>query len=81
MALLLGALFISDFVSFRDWFHLWLGIGWVLIGLLGFLPPWKSKRKVMVERGEMGLCPHCAYNLKGNVSRVCPECGKPFRTH
>lgn len=25
-----------------------------------------------------GCCPACGYNLTGNVSGVCPECGKPI---
>ena len=25
-------------------------------------------------------CRHCGYNLTGNVSGVCPECGKPTST-
>jgi uncharacterized RDD family membrane protein YckC len=24
------------------------------------------------------LCAHCGYNLRGNVSGVCPECGRPI---
>lgn len=24
------------------------------------------------------LCPGCAYSLIGNVSMICPECGRPF---
>jgi hypothetical protein len=27
------------------------------------------------ERKAKGLCPHCGYDLTGNVSGVCPECG------
>jgi hypothetical protein len=27
------------------------------------------------ERREKGLCVHCGYDLTGNVSGVCPECG------
>jgi len=23
-------------------------------------------------------CPHCGYNLIGNTTRICPECGNPF---
>jgi len=26
---------------------------------------------------ELGLCPKCTYDLTGNVSGVCPECGRP----
>jgi hypothetical protein len=25
-----------------------------------------------------GCCKHCGYNLTGNVSGVCPECGQPI---
>ena len=28
------------------------------------------------HRRRRGLCINCAYNLTGNVSGVCPECGK-----
>jgi rubrerythrin len=24
------------------------------------------------------LCSYCGYDLTGNVSGVCPECGKPI---
>ena len=33
----------------------------------GPLPRWRRRRK--------GLCLKCGYNLTGNVSGVCPECG------
>ena len=29
-------------------------------------------------RQKHGLCVHCAYNLAGNTSGACPECGKRF---
>ncbi len=28
------------------------------------------------RRGVMGLCRTCQYDLRGNVSGVCPECGR-----
>ncbi len=34
----------------------------------GPLRRWRRRRK--------GLCVRCGYNLRGNVSGVCPECGK-----
>jgi len=35
------------------------------------LRPWRRRRK--------GLCLKCGYNLTGNVSGVCPECGERVR--
>ena len=29
------------------------------------------------RRGSLGVCHHCGYNLTGNTSGVCPECGTP----
>lgn len=29
------------------------------------------------DRRKRGLCVRCGYSLRGNVSGVCPECGKP----
>jgi hypothetical protein len=29
------------------------------------------------KRGEAGFCLTCGYNLTGNTSGVCPECGTP----
>jgi predicted amidophosphoribosyltransferase len=31
------------------------------------------------RRTRPGLCRFCGYNLTGNVSGVCPECGKPIQ--
>ncbi len=33
---------------------------------------WKEK----AEKPRLGHCPNCGYDLAGNVSGVCPECGK-----
>ncbi|OWY71266.1 hypothetical protein B7486_11770 [cyanobacterium TDX16] len=34
------------------------------------------------DRGKSGepLCRHCGYNLTGNVSGICPECGKAIES-
>ena len=29
------------------------------------------------RRLRLGHCPHCGYDLRGNVSGMCPECGAP----
>ena len=34
-------------------------------------------QKLRKYRFKMGLCVCCGYNLRGNASRVCPECGTP----
>jgi hypothetical protein len=36
------------------------------------------RRRGEIRRAEM-LCVHCGYNLTGNVSGVCPECGVSVR--
>ena len=33
----------------------------------------------LVRRKRTGLCSNCAYNLTGNASGICPECGTPIR--
>lgn len=33
------------------------------------------------ERGARGLCPSCGYDLTGNTSGTCPECGTPFEIY
>jgi hypothetical protein len=35
-------------------------------------PPWR-------RRPPPGHCRACGYNLKGNISGVCPECGEAVR--
>ena len=41
-----------------------------IVFIRGPLRRWRRCRK--------GLCPDCAYDLTGNESGVCPECGKPI---
>lgn len=37
----------------------------------------RSRRRLALRR-EQGLCLHCGYDLTGNVSGICPECGQPI---
>ena len=62
-----------------------VSVGWITgaaAGLCGALalrsfvhkPLQLSIRRTLVERG-IPVCITCGYNLRGNVSGVCPECG------
>ncbi len=52
-----------------------------------FLPPWIPLTTFALPIGLMmwldrrrrlpDHCKKCGYNLTGNVSGICPECGKP----
>jgi hypothetical protein len=51
-----------------------------VVFLVTALPPivwllWKLLRR----RPKSGHCHKCSYDLTGNVSGVCPECGRPVR--
>jgi hypothetical protein len=37
---------------------------------------WDRPRELRRERRAKGLCVRCGYDLRGNVSGVCPECGE-----
>jgi hypothetical protein len=37
---------------------------------------WRARRRAK-RQAEQGLCFNCSYNLAGNTSGVCPECGTP----
>ncbi len=36
-------------------------------------------RRLRDDRESSLLCSSCGYNLTGNVSGICPECGEPIR--
>lgn len=57
-----------------DWWP-WACPYWLLVLVAGFMPVarfWIYRRR----RAIVGHCVGCGYNLTGNVSGVCPECGK-----
>ncbi len=47
----------------------------VLMQRIVHKPLQKAIRRALVERG-IPVCVNCGYDLRGNVSGVCPECGK-----
>ena len=50
----------------------------LVFGLLAILfgLPWWHLRRIPLRRARANLCPACGYNLTGNLSGVCPECGQ-----
>jgi hypothetical protein len=51
---------------------------WLVVLVTGTAPAvhlWRKRRARMAA----GRCVSCGYNLTGNVSGVCPECGSPVR--
>jgi len=54
----------------------WVVPFWAVCGLAALPPALLLRRRhVLRRRRSAGLCPVCGYNLTGNVSGVCPECG------
>lgn len=51
---------------------------WFLVLLTGAYPTFAGIRGPVRRwrRRKNGLCVHCGYNLQGNVSGVCSECGR-----
>ena len=65
----------GDAVSLRTaarWLVL-LSFACALPLLPGEIKSYRARRRL---RGE---CVHCGYNLTGNISGICPECGKPLK--
>lgn len=53
---------------------------WLLFAIIAGYPAWSigsllSRRRKCKRRQKAGLCQQCDYDLTGNVSSVCPECG------
>ena len=53
---------------------------WLLPGLLLLYPVYAVFRGPMLQRKrkKSRLCENCGYDLTGNVSGVCPECGTGY---
>jgi hypothetical protein len=50
---------------------------WFLVVITAALPLARTARRMGTRnRRRPGHCPACGYDLTGNVSGVCPECGK-----
>jgi len=55
---------------------------WFPVLLFGFYPIVAFYRGPLLRwrRGRKGYCKNCNYNLTGNESGVCPECGTEIKT-
>jgi hypothetical protein len=65
--------------SLRDLWHAMRGDGMVAALMLAvftatILVRFRQQHR-KVDRISKGMCSQCGYNLTGNVSGVCPECG------
>jgi hypothetical protein len=55
---------------------------WLLVGATAALPLARAVRHVRTARlRRPGHCPRCGYDLTGNVSGMCPECGTRGRAN
>ncbi len=71
-SLLMGAGFIA-FGIYDPRFKLTLGLG-ILFAGFGLYNFFRSKFRA--EPRQFRLCAHCGYNITGNTTGKCPECGK-----
>ena len=56
---------------------------WFLFAICSLWPFFTCMRVVTLRRqgrARTGRCKQCGYDLTGNVSGICPECGAPLRT-
>ncbi len=53
---------------------------WFIVSIFSFIPLlWSIRQRRRRDVGRR-LCPACRYDLHGNVSGTCPECGTPIRS-
>jgi hypothetical protein len=71
----LGIFFVSGRMGSSAWFHLGMPL-WVPATLFSLLPTTWGVLSYSRRRPRAGCCPICGYDLTGNASGVCPECGR-----
>ena len=60
-----------------------LGAGALVWGFDWYVVRHLTRRAIRTElnRRSLPVCVHCGYDLTGNVSGVCPECGRVLSHH
>jgi predicted Zn-ribbon and HTH transcriptional regulator len=48
-----------------------------LLGVVGAVIAFRSVNLVLTPQVAKGTCPGCGYDMRGNTSGRCPECGRP----
>ena len=64
-------------LSGRAWV-LKLAVTMFVIMFVPYLPARYLHYKLHPRRVDANVCPACGYNLTGNISGRCPECGRPI---
>ena len=53
---------------------------WIWAAAAAILPvAWRARRRRQSARLRLGLCLRCGYDLRGNTSGVCSECGEAVK--
>jgi hypothetical protein len=66
-----------EWLVLGGWIVVWLGVTYC-IGRYAYMRlRWRRVAVEVIDRAGEPVCPACFYNLTGNVSGICPECGKP----
>ena len=55
----------------------WAGTS-LIWGCIAIVLTYHRRERRRRDRRERGLCAKCSYDLTGNVSGICPECGMPI---
>ena len=63
------------FMALREERRQWAAWAVVIIAAVACTAIAGFPRELAAERRVRGLSPRCGYDLTGNVSGVCPECG------
>ena len=72
----------SRAATLRGLTAVWLGIGllvaccWQVVRFVGAFRGGYDEAE-REDRLKRGCCLKCGYNLRGNASHICPECGTP----